>query len=225
MAENKGLWALLVLFIALIFLSLYSYVGITGKVVSINDADIVKIGFVAPLAEEAPIGQSIKRGVDLALQESNLKNVKVTYADSKCNSNEAVYATNKLINEDKVIAIIEGVCNDAMFSMTPIIEQNKVAMISASSVSPAVIRAGDYVFVISSTNPDIISTSFKSKYRVRYNLEPDQFAAQAYDAFTALALSIKDGAQTGEEIKNKLYNIKFNGASGRVEFNSNGNVS
>ena len=66
---------------------------------------------------------------------------------------------------------------------------------------------------------------FIQKHQTKYGEKPGPFAEQGYDAFTALAKAIEQGAITGEEIKNALYNIEFDGASGYVNFDSNGEVS
>ncbi len=66
---------------------------------------------------------------------------------------------------------------------------------------------------------------FAEKFKKKFGEEPGPFAAQAYDAFKALAIVIKEGAQTGEEIKNALYNLEFSGASGSISFDENGDVA
>jgi branched-chain amino acid transport system substrate-binding protein len=50
-------------------------------------------------------------------------------------------------------------------------------------------------------------------------------APQAYDAFQALYLAIQKGATTGEEIKNILPSIEFDGVSGHIKFDQNGETS
>ena len=48
--------------------------------------------------------------------------------------------------------------------------------------------------------------------------------AQAYDAFTAIAVSIGQGAGTKEDILDSLRSIRFSGASGNISFDSNGDT-
>jgi branched-chain amino acid transport system substrate-binding protein len=50
-------------------------------------------------------------------------------------------------------------------------------------------------------------------------------SAQAYDAFHAIYLAIQGGAKTGEDIKNKLPAIQFDGVSARIQFDQNGEIS
>jgi branched-chain amino acid transport system substrate-binding protein len=58
-----------------------------------------------------------------------------------------------------------------------------------------------------------------------YGVEPPAFAAQAYDGATAIIMAIEDGATNGEEIKNALYEMEFDGASGHIKFDDNGDVA
>lgn len=66
---------------------------------------------------------------------------------------------------------------------------------------------------------------FLRKYQEAYGEEPGPFAAQAHDAFKALALALRQGASNGEEMRNALLNMQFQGASGVIDFDSNGDVA
>ncbi|MDG6244505.1 MAG: penicillin-binding protein activator [Methanolobus sp.] len=76
--------------------------------------------------------------------------------------------------------------------------------------------------VITSVSPE--SEDFRQKYMDAYAEEAPAFAAQAYDAATAIIMAIEQGATTGEEIKNALYEMEFDGASGHIKFNEMGDV-
>ena len=69
------------------------------------------------------------------------------------------------------------------------------------------------------------SNSFAKRHKIEYGKSPGPFAAQAYDALKAIALSVKKGARTGTQIMSNLSIISFDGASGRIKFDSNGDVS
>ncbi len=66
--------------------------------------------------------------------------------------------------------------------------------------------------------------NFAQNYLETYEELPGLLAAQGYDAFVALALTFINGAKTNEDIANLLPQVKFDGASGYVEFNKNGDV-
>lgn len=76
--------------------------------------------------------------------------------------------------------------------------------------------------MILAVNPG--TREFVQKHLETYNENPGPFSAQAYDAFTAIAKAIESGAKTGEEIKNALMDIEFDGASGHIKFDENGDV-
>lgn len=50
-------------------------------------------------------------------------------------------------------------------------------------------------------------------------------AAESYDAFNAIYLAAQTGATTGPQIKEALMNVDFQGVSGHIKFNQNGEVT
>ncbi len=354
--KEKGNSAMTVaVIIIIVLLAGYVYMGVTGNSIfpaqQNLDKSQIKIGFMGPLTgDAASYGHGIKRGVDLALKDSGLTNVKIIYEDTKCDGKETVNAINKLINIDGVVAIVGEVCSGATLASAPIAEENKVVMISASSTSSKITDAGDYIFrtipsdtlqgkfaanlliennitnlsilygneeygvgfneiltdefeeyggkvvasesfdrgsvdlrtqlskirkvkpqaiFIISNSPDsavaalkqikqlglrvklfgseglkgpevaneksaqglIITsvsagtTTFASEYYSEYGLIAEPFSPQGYDSFTALAKTLKEGAVTGDQIKEDLYKLEFDGASGKIAFDNNGDVS
>ncbi len=69
------------------------------------------------------------------------------------------------------------------------------------------------------------TSDFTKEYFAEYGLATEPFSPQGYDAFTALAKTIEDGAVTSVEIKDSLYNLELDGASGDIAFDNNGDVS
>lgn len=68
--------------------------------------------------------------------------------------------------------------------------------------------------------------SFKQALLNEYQVAEQLYAApQAYDAFHAIYLAVSKGATTGEEIKNMLPSISFNGVSAHIKFDNNGEIS
>lgn len=313
----------------------------------------IKIGFMGPLTgDAASYGESIKKGFDLAVQESGIADkVKAIYEDSKCDGKEAVNAIKKLIEVDKVSAIVGEVCSGATLAAAPIAQQAKVVLISPASTNPKLTEAGEYFFrvvpsdalqgafaanilkregvnklailygneeygvgfekvlrenfeatggavvasesfqrgatdlrtqlaKIKASDPEaifIISNSpdsavaalkqihelkitarvfgseglksndiidgakelaegltvssvsvgtedFANLHEVRYGSKPGPFAAQGYDAAMAILLAIKQGALNSEDIKTALETLSFEGATGLIKFDENGEV-
>ena len=68
------------------------------------------------------------------------------------------------------------------------------------------------------------TTDFTERHKSEYGETPGPFAAQGYDAFKAVALAIQNGASSGTEIMEELRSIEFDGASGRIKFDENGDI-
>lgn len=70
------------------------------------------------------------------------------------------------------------------------------------------------------------STAFTQSYAAEYGEQAgNDESPQAYDAFKALYLAIQKGARTGEEIAKTLPSISFDGVTGKIAFDENGDVS
>lgn len=129
----------------------------------------VKLGFVGPLTgDAATLGENVKIAVQLATDEMNAKGgvngkkVEVIYEDGKCNAKDATSAGTKLINIDKVTAIIGGLCSGETLAIAPLVEKAKIPLISHASTNPKITDAGDYVFRF------IASDSFQGVYAADY---------------------------------------------------------
>ncbi|HJP96088.1 MAG TPA: penicillin-binding protein activator [Candidatus Saccharimonadales bacterium] len=70
------------------------------------------------------------------------------------------------------------------------------------------------------------SKSFKQALTNEYQTTEQLYAApQAYDAFHAIYLAVQKGATTGEEVKNILPTLNFQGVSAHIKFDQNGELS
>jgi len=68
--------------------------------------------------------------------------------------------------------------------------------------------------------------SFKQALTNEYQTTEQLYAApQAYDAFHAIYLAVQKGATTGEEVKNILPTLNFQGVSAHIKFDQNGEIS
>ncbi len=112
-----------------------------------------KIGVLYPLSGDgAAYGLPIQRATKIAIDEINAKGgisgrkIEPIYEDGKCNPKDSNAATQKLVNIDKVKFIIGGACSGETLGAAPITEANKVILISPSSTSPDITKAGDFVF-------------------------------------------------------------------------------
>ncbi|MBI4912564.1 MAG: ABC transporter substrate-binding protein [Acidobacteria bacterium] len=88
-------------------------------------------------------------------------------------------------------------------------------------------QAGDGTFVgspWSNTNPDPANVHFVGAYKQKFGSEPNQFAAQAYDALHIAAAALKSIKLTGrleadrQALRDALPKVSINGATGPFKF-------
>lgn len=66
---------------------------------------------------------------------------------------------------------------------------------------------------------------FADAFQKKYNLAPEVYGANNYDALKLIALAMQNVGPDGEAIKNYLYGVKdYDGVSGVMSFDSNGDV-
>ncbi|BCV25845.1 ethanolamine utilization protein EutJ [Gelria sp. Kuro-4] len=118
-----------------------------------SEAAVIKIGTVGPLSgNAATYGQSTKHGVEIAVDEVNKAGgisgtqVELVPEDSRGDQTEAANATRKLVEQDKVVAIVGAVLSSETLSGGPIANDAKVPMISSSSTAPGIPDIGPYIF-------------------------------------------------------------------------------
>lgn len=125
-----------------------------------SDPNILLVGVVGSLTgNEATFGQSTQNGINLAFEQINAaggvkgKKLKAISLDDQGKPEEAATAVTKLINQDKVLAILGEVASSRSLAMAPIAQANKIPMISPSSTNPKVTEQGDYIFRVCFIDP------------------------------------------------------------------------
>lgn len=113
----------------------------------------IKIGFIAPLTgDAAALGNDMLSGARWAVDELNAaggidgKQVELVAEDGKCTGVDAASAAQKLVNVDKVAAVVGGLCSGETLAAAPIVEAAKVVLISPGSSNPTITDAGEYIF-------------------------------------------------------------------------------
>ncbi|MEW9123391.1 MAG: ABC transporter substrate-binding protein [Thermotaleaceae bacterium] len=113
----------------------------------------IKIGGIFPMTGAiATFGDSSKKGIDLAVEEINSKGgilgrqVQFVLEDTKSTQADAATAIQKLIQQDKVVAVLGEVASSNSLAAAPIAQDSKIPMVSGSSTNPAVTEVGDYIF-------------------------------------------------------------------------------
>ncbi|HMQ70569.1 MAG TPA: ABC transporter substrate-binding protein [Ignavibacteria bacterium] len=120
----------------------------------------ILIGEYASLTgSEATFGQSSHNGLELAVEEINNtggilgKQVKLITEDNQGKPSETQTVVQKLINRDKVVAIIGEVASSRSKAGAPICQAAKIPMITPASTNPEVTTIGDYIFRVCFIDP------------------------------------------------------------------------
>jgi branched-chain amino acid transport system substrate-binding protein len=100
----------------------------------------------------ATFGISTDEGLQLAVDQINAKGgvlgrqLKVVVEDDQSRPEEAVTVVQKLINEDKVVAVIGEVASTRSLAAAPVCQRAHIPMLSPSSTNPKVTQVGTYIF-------------------------------------------------------------------------------
>jgi branched-chain amino acid transport system substrate-binding protein len=121
-----------------------------GAVGCSND---VKVGAViSQTGAVATYGSSVRKGIDLALEEINAAGgykggqFTVIYKDDATMPDIGEQVTRELIEQDGVKYIIGAVSSPVTLHIAPICEEKGVVLLSPSASAPEVSSAGDYIF-------------------------------------------------------------------------------
>ena len=171
------------------------------------------VGFKTVLEEEFPLAggevvaaEAFQRGaVDMRTQITKIKNANPDAIYLISNSPDSAVAALKQLKELGVEVALFG--SEGLKSQVVIDGSGDAA-------------EGLVITAVSSGNED-----FSNKHMVEYGEEPGPFSAQGYDAFKAIALALENGANSGEDIRNELLKVSFEGATGSISFDEKGDVS
>ena len=115
--------------------------------------DAIRVGHVASLTgDTATFGQSADRGMQLAIEEINAgggvlgRPLALITEDDRSITEEARTAAQKLLQRDRVVALLGEVASSRSLAAAPEAQRARIPMISPASTNPKVTEVGDYVF-------------------------------------------------------------------------------
>ena len=118
------------------------------------------VGYYGDLTgRTASFGQSTKNGVEMAVDEINKaggimgRQVRVIIEDDQGEPNKAATVVSKLVNQDKVHAVLGEVASSNSLAAAPKAQEAGIPMISPSSTNPNVTQVGDYIFRVCFIDP------------------------------------------------------------------------
>jgi len=155
---NKGAFMQLnlrKLFAASLVLSFALTTGCTKK----SSNEIVVGHFGSMTGSDATFGQSTDKGIRLAIDEVNAlggvngKKIKLITMDTQGKSEEAASVVTRLIEQEKVVAVLGEAASTRSLAAAPIAQAKKIPMITPSSTNPKVTEVGDYIFRVCFIDP------------------------------------------------------------------------
>jgi branched-chain amino acid transport system substrate-binding protein len=150
---RKATYSLFLIFVSIVFLS-----G-CKKEAEVSPDEIVVGHFASMTGPTATFGQSADNGIRLAVEEINGgggvngKKINIITEDDQSKTEDATKAVQKLINRDKIVALLGEVASSRSKAGGPIAQQNKIPMISPASTNEDVTKIGDYIFRICFIDP------------------------------------------------------------------------
>lgn len=163
------------LFIAIIFTLTTLLAGCGSKkggdssTTSPDDSNVIKIGVFEPMTGANAAGGALeKEGIDLANQlypEVLGKKVKIVLVDNKSDKVEAASAAARLVEKEKVSAIIGSWGSSFSMAAGDIVKKGKVPAVGASCTNPLVTKGNDYYFRVAFIDP------FQGKVMANYAFE------------------------------------------------------
>ncbi|MBM4108283.1 MAG: ABC transporter substrate-binding protein [Phycisphaerae bacterium] len=120
----------------------------------------IKVGHFGSLTgPQATFGQSTSQGLRLAIEEFNAagglngRQVALVEYDTKGDAREAGLVVTRLVNSDKVSAVLGEVASSLSLAGAPVAQQAGVPMVSPSSTNPRVTEVGDMIFRVCFIDP------------------------------------------------------------------------
>ena len=189
--------ALMVLILALLLPALAAC-GASG------DSKTIKIGALGPLTGDVSVyGIAATNGFKLAADEVNKaggilgKQIELTILDEKGDVNEAVNAYNKLVDQEKVVAILGDITSKPTISVAQLAAKANIPLVTPTATALDVTKQGTNVFRACYIDPfqgEIMAKFAKenlnaTKAAVIYN-SGDDYSSGLKDSFAAKAAEL-----------------------------------
>ncbi len=139
-----------------------SAAGLTAcnkKAAGSGDNEILVGHYGSLTGSTATFGQSAQKGIDMAVEAINAsggvlgKKLKVITEDDQGKPEEAQTVVTKLINKDRVVALLGEIVSSNSLAAAPVAQSNRIPMISPGSTNPKVTQVGDFIFRVCFIDP------------------------------------------------------------------------
>jgi branched-chain amino acid transport system substrate-binding protein len=157
-------------------ITLVSFIAIIGLLLfgcSQQQANVIRIGFVAPLTgDQAEIGIDMKNGALMAVEEANAaggvlgKQLEFVPMDDKHDPKEAVAVAQKLITDPTVVAVVGHLNSNCSIPASKKYHEANIVMITPASTNPDLTLQGfPEVFRVCAT--DAVQGPFGAEFAIK----------------------------------------------------------
>lgn len=141
MSRRKGVVAFLLVFAGLI----------AGVIACSRAPETIRVGVLVPLTGgAASYGENARKGAELALKDFSAKHpdlhVELRVEDSRGEAAVGNRAATKLMDIDRVVAIMGDVTSGVTLAVAPQANERRIPLVSPGASSPNITDAGEYVF-------------------------------------------------------------------------------
>ena len=147
MKRNK--FSIITIIVVLSIIS--TFIGCSGA--SSGSSSNIKIGTFGPYTGDAATdGISSRNGAQLAVDQINKnggvnsKQISLVALDDQATAPQAMSVVQKLIQQEKVTAIVSGSYSTPTKTVAPVVQTQKIPMVVAYAVNPDITKGGKYVF-------------------------------------------------------------------------------
>ena len=183
--------------------------GNAGSGAGSSSGDTIKIGAIGPLSGAASTyGISVKEGAQLLEKEVNAaggingKKIQFIFEDDQADPNSAMQAFNKLVDSEKVSAILGPVTSGATLAVAQNATAKQIPMITPTATEPTITKqGGEYMF------RGCFVDSFQGEVLAKYATEKlgKKTAAVLYNSGSDYSKGIADS-----------FKSKFEAAGGKI---------
>lgn len=171
----------------------------------------VVIGALLELSGEgSAYGLPAQRVFEIALKDINNaggvngRPLKLEYEDGGCEATLANKAINNLVNLKKVKVVVGALCSSEVLTAAPVVEQNKVVLLSTGASSPKITEAGDFIFrnyPSDKSQGEVLAEYAKAKgyKKVGMVVEEQPYTEGIADTFSAIFKQLGKGTTVVEK--------------------------
>lgn len=199
------------LIIAVIFLLLVALVAtwnFYGRRASLSEPAVIKIGVAAALSGDgAEWGQGEVKAAELAIAEQNQRGgvrgqkLELVIEDTQSSNLGTVNAVNKLINVNRVPAIIGPSWIDTYVGANELADQNQVVFLTPSAALEATESGKDFKYIFSTWFPEQPEINRLIRYLTKRKLQTVSIVASQYPyGITMAELFRAEAARSGISI-------------------------